>query len=153
LRSDIFILGIIMVVLGPVLVAAAASSCLLTILSGNVFACANVLPVFIGGGALFVTGIITCIVGVIMPEPTLSQVQQPLRRPAKSPARNAAALTRMDYSPARSAARHQADLSLPTRGTRKRNDLRTTHYYRGGSGSGTKSAPCDKHENTGSART
>jgi len=58
-----------MVVLGPVLTAAAASSCLLTILSGNVFACANYLPVFIGGGALFVTGIITCLVGVIMPEP------------------------------------------------------------------------------------
>jgi hypothetical protein len=58
-----------MVVLGPVLTAAAASSCLLTILSGNVFACANDLPVFIGGGALFVTGIITCLVGVIMPEP------------------------------------------------------------------------------------
>lgn|GEM_PF-3721200 len=69
MRSDVFILGIIMVVLGPVLTAAAASSCLLTILSGNVFACANVLPVFIGGGALFVTGIITCLVGVIMPEP------------------------------------------------------------------------------------
>jgi hypothetical protein len=69
LRSDIFILGIIMVVLGPVLTAAAASSCLLTILSGNVFACANYLPVFIGGGALFVAGIITCLVGVIMPEP------------------------------------------------------------------------------------
>ena len=69
MRSDIFILGIIMVVLGPVLTAAAASSCLLTILSGNVFACANDLPVFIGGGALFVTGIITCLIGVIMPEP------------------------------------------------------------------------------------
>jgi hypothetical protein len=61
-----------MVVLGPVLTAAAASSCLLTILSGNVFACANDLPVFIGGGALFVVGIITCLVGVIMPEPTPS---------------------------------------------------------------------------------
>jgi len=58
-----------MVVMGPVLVATAASSCLFTILSGNVFACANVLPVFIGGGALFVTGIITCLLGVIMPEP------------------------------------------------------------------------------------
>jgi hypothetical protein len=58
-----------MVVLGPVLTAEAASSCLLTILSGNVFACANDLPVFIGGGALFVAGIITCLVGVIMPEP------------------------------------------------------------------------------------
>ena len=69
MRSDIFVLGIIMVVLGPVLTAAAASSCLLTILSGNVFACANDLPVFIGGGALFVAGIITCLVGVIMPEP------------------------------------------------------------------------------------
>ena len=72
MRSDIFILGIIMVVLGPVLTAAAASSCLLTILSGNIFACANDLPVFIGGGALFVVGIITCLVGVIMPEPTPS---------------------------------------------------------------------------------
>ena len=68
LRSDIFILGIMMVVIGPVLTAAAASSCLLAILSGNVFACANDLPVFIGGGALFVTGIITCLIGVIMPE-------------------------------------------------------------------------------------
>src|SRR5712691_3779802 len=57
-----------MVILGPVLIAAAASSCLLTILSGNVFACANDLPVFIGGGALFVTGIITCLIGVIIPE-------------------------------------------------------------------------------------
>src|SRR2546425_4050732 len=58
-----------MVVIGPVLVAAAASSCLLTILSGNVFACANDLPVFIGGGALFVAGIITCFIGGILPEP------------------------------------------------------------------------------------
>src|SRR2546425_9103297 len=57
-----------MVVIGPVLTAAAASSCLLTILSGNVFACANDLPVFIGGGALFVTGIITCLIGGIIPE-------------------------------------------------------------------------------------
>ena len=69
MRSDIFILGIMMVVIGPVLTAAAASSCLLTILSGNVFACANYLPVFIGGGALFVAGIITCLIGVILPEP------------------------------------------------------------------------------------
>src|SRR5216117_2361266 len=79
LRSDIFILGIMMVVLGPVLVAAAASSCLLTILSGNVFACANVLPVFIGGGALFVAGIITCLVGVIVSEPN------PRPRPPSGP--------------------------------------------------------------------
>src|SRR5215472_4458255 len=59
-----------MVVIGPVLVAAAASSCLLTILGGNVFACAVDLPVLIGGGALFVAGIITCLIGLIMPEPT-----------------------------------------------------------------------------------
>jgi len=64
-----------MVVIGPVLTAAAASSCLLTILSGNVFACANDLPVFIGGGALFVAGIITCLIGVIVSEP------QPRPRP------------------------------------------------------------------------
>src|SRR5437867_13370924 len=68
-----------MVVLGPVLVAAAASSCLLTILSGNVFACANVLPVFIGGGALFVAGIITCLVGVIV------SGRNPRPRPAWGP--------------------------------------------------------------------
>jgi hypothetical protein len=79
LRSDIFILGIMMVVIGPVLVAAAASSCLFTILSGNVFACANYLPVFIGGGALFVAGIITCLIGVIVSEP------QPQPRPQSSP--------------------------------------------------------------------
>jgi hypothetical protein len=64
-----------MVVIGPVLTAAAASTCLLTILSGNVFACANDLPVFIGGGALFVAGIITCLIGVIMPEPPLQPRQ------------------------------------------------------------------------------
>src|SRR3989442_10029319 len=58
-----------MVVIGPVLTAAAARSCLLTILSGNVFACTNDRPVFIGGGALFVAGIITCLIGVIRPEP------------------------------------------------------------------------------------
>ena len=68
MRSDIFILGIMMVVIGPVLTAAAASSCLLKILSGNVFACASYLPVFIGGGALLVAGIITCLIGVILPE-------------------------------------------------------------------------------------
>jgi len=73
-----------MVVLGPVLTAAAASSCLLTIFSGNVFACANVLPVFIGGGALFVTGIITCLVGVIMPEP-YTRPPPPLSAPAATP--------------------------------------------------------------------
>src|SRR2546428_55688 len=69
LRSDIFILGIMMVVIGPVLTAAAASSCLLTILSGNVFACANDLPVFIGGGALFAARIITRLGGGMMFEP------------------------------------------------------------------------------------
>ena len=78
MRSDIFILGIIMVVLGPVLTAAAANSCLLTILSGNAFACANDLPVFIGGGALFVAGIITCLIGVVATEP------QPRPRPPSS---------------------------------------------------------------------
>src|SRR5437016_13432126 len=69
-----------MVVLGPVLVAGAASSCLFTILSGNIFACANVLPVFIGGGALFVAGVITCLVGVIVSEPN------PRPRPPSGPA-------------------------------------------------------------------
>src|SRR3989440_10740963 len=73
-----------MVVLGPVLVAAAASSRLLTIFSGNAFACANVLPVFIGGGALFVTGIITCLVGVIMPGP-YTRPPPPLSTTAATP--------------------------------------------------------------------
>src|SRR2546426_3845423 len=68
-----------MVVIGPVLTAAAASSCLLTILSGNVFACANDLPVFIGGGAPFVARIITHLVGGIKCEP------QPPPRPPPRP--------------------------------------------------------------------
>ncbi len=116
MRSYVFIFGIMMVAIGPVLVAAAASSCLLTILSGNIFACASVLPVFIGG-ALFVTGIITCLLGVIMPGPN------PQHRPPSGPmaapepgqvtlARSAVMSTPTAYSPARSVARHRFDLGF-----------------------------------------
>lgn len=53
-----------MVVIGPVLVALAFSSCLGMIFSGNVFACVSDVPYVVIGGVFFVAGIITAFVGV-----------------------------------------------------------------------------------------
>lgn len=61
-----------MVIIGPVLVAVSLSSCLGTIISGNVFACLNDVGYVVAGGAFFVAGIITAFVGVFMPDPTPS---------------------------------------------------------------------------------
>jgi hypothetical protein len=72
MRSEIFLLGIIMVIIGPILVALAASSCLGTILSGNVFACISDFAYVVAGGAFFVAGIITAFVGVFASDPVPS---------------------------------------------------------------------------------
>lgn len=72
MRSEIFLLGIIMVIIGPVLVALAFSSCLGTILSGNVFACIGDFPYVVIGGVFFVAGIITALVGLVAPESVAS---------------------------------------------------------------------------------
>lgn len=58
-----------MVILGPLVTLFAFSSCLGTILSGNVFACVSDIVYFVLGGIIFVAGIITAIVGVVIPDP------------------------------------------------------------------------------------
>jgi hypothetical protein len=72
MRAEIFLLGIIMVIIGPVLVALSFTSCLGTILSGNVFACINDVGYLVVGGSFFVAGIITATVGVFVPDPVPS---------------------------------------------------------------------------------
>jgi len=70
MREEIFLLGIIMAIIGPILVALSFSSCLGTILSGNVFACVSDIGYVVAGGAFFVTGIITATVGFFVPDRT-----------------------------------------------------------------------------------
>ncbi len=74
MRSEIFLLGIIFVICGPILTVFAFSSCLGTILSGNVFACVSDVAYIVIGGVFFVTGIIMALVGVIAPDPVPVQV-------------------------------------------------------------------------------
>lgn len=70
MRPVIFFVGIGMVILGPLVTLSAVSSCLGTILSGNILACVNDLVYFVLGGVLFVAGVITAIIGVFVPDPT-----------------------------------------------------------------------------------
>lgn len=59
-----------MVILGPIVTLFAFSSCLGTTLSGNVFACVtDIIPFFLGG-IIFVSGVLTAIIGVFVPDPT-----------------------------------------------------------------------------------
>jgi len=57
-----------MVILGPLVTLSAFSSCLGTILSGHVFGCVNDLVYFVLGGIIFVAGVITAIIGVLVPD-------------------------------------------------------------------------------------
>jgi hypothetical protein len=61
-----------MVILGPLVTLSAFSSCLGTILSGNIFACVTDIVYFVLGGIIFVAGVITAIIGVFVPDPTHS---------------------------------------------------------------------------------
>ena len=70
MRPIVFFVGIGMVILGPLVTLSAFSSCLGTILSGNVFACVADIVYFVLGGVIFVAGIITAIIGVVIPDPT-----------------------------------------------------------------------------------
>ena len=72
MRSEIFLIGIILIIIGPILVAFAFSSCLGTILSGHIFACVSDLAYVVIGGAFFVTGIVTAFIGVFAPDPVRS---------------------------------------------------------------------------------
>jgi hypothetical protein len=70
MRPVIFFIGIGMVILGPLVTLSAISSCLGTILSGNIFACVNDLVYFVLGGIIFIAGVITAIIGVFVPDPS-----------------------------------------------------------------------------------
>src|SRR5438132_3963702 len=69
MRPVIFFVGVGMVILGPLVTLSAFSSCLGTILSGNVFACVTDIVYFVLGGIIFVAGVITAIIGVFVPDP------------------------------------------------------------------------------------
>src|SRR5437660_11930274 len=69
MRPVIFFVGIGMIILGPLVTLSAFSSCLGTILSGNVFACVTDIVYFVLGGIMFVAGVITAIIGVFVPDP------------------------------------------------------------------------------------
>src|SRR5207245_3317770 len=69
MRPVIFFVGIGMIILGPLVTLSAFSSCLGTILSGNVFACVTDIVYFVLGGIIFVAGVITAIIGVFVPDP------------------------------------------------------------------------------------
>ena len=69
MRPVIFFVGIGMIILGPLVTLSAFSSCLGTILSGNVFACVTDIVYFVLGGIIFVAGVITTIIGVFVADP------------------------------------------------------------------------------------
>src|SRR5438445_4340993 len=69
MRPVIFFVGIGMIILGPLVTLSAFSSCLGTILSGNVFACVTDIVYFVLGGIIFVAGVITAIIRVFVPDP------------------------------------------------------------------------------------
>lgn len=69
MRPVVFFVGIAMVILGPLLALFGFSSCLGTILSGNVLACVGDIVYFVLGGIIFVAGVITAIIGVFVPDP------------------------------------------------------------------------------------
>src|SRR5438445_1824928 len=69
MRPVSFFVGIGMVILGPLVTLSAFSSCLGTILSGNVRACVTDIVHFVLGGIIFVAGVITAIIGVFVPDP------------------------------------------------------------------------------------
>jgi len=69
MRPVVFFVGIGMVMLGPLVTLSAVSSCLGTILSGNVFACVSDIVYFVLGGIIFIAGAATAIIGVFVPDP------------------------------------------------------------------------------------
>src|SRR5712692_7441593 len=66
MRTVVFLAGIIMIVLGPLITLFALSSCLGTILSGQFFACVTDFAYVVFGGVLFFIGLITAISGAVV---------------------------------------------------------------------------------------
>jgi len=69
LRAEVFLLGILMLIIGPIITFISAASCFGMILSGNVFGCVTDVAYIAIGGTFFVVGIITAIIGLILSEP------------------------------------------------------------------------------------
>ncbi len=70
MRTTVFLAGIIMIVLGPLITLFALSSCLGTILSGQFFACVTDFAYVVFGGVLFFVGVITAIIGAVVSDST-----------------------------------------------------------------------------------
>jgi hypothetical protein len=78
MRTVIFLIGIGLIILGPLMTLTALSSCFGTVLSGHLLACVTDFVYFVLGGMLFVVGIITSIIGVVIPDQTQTAPNQPL---------------------------------------------------------------------------
>src|SRR5712692_9638230 len=93
MRTIIFLVGTVLVILGPLLTLAALSSCLGTILSGHFLSCVTDFAYVVFGGVLFFVGIITAAIGAFVsdspPKPP------PYSIPAASPATRSAYLQEM----------------------------------------------------------
>src|SRR5438093_13674449 len=90
MRPVIFFVGIGMVILGPLVTLSAFSSCLGTILSGNVRACVTYIVYFVLGGIIFVAGVITAIIAVFVPDSLRTVSSGPYGGSVPQPSRGAA---------------------------------------------------------------
>ncbi len=77
MRTVIFLIGIGLVILGPLVTLTALSSCFGTILSGHLLACVTDFVYVVLGGVLFTVGIITAIIGVAIPDPAPTAPDHP----------------------------------------------------------------------------
>ena len=82
MRTAIFLIGIGLVILGPLVTLTALSSCFGTIFSGHFLACVTDFVYVVLGGVLFIVGIMTSIIGVVIPDPT---PKAPYQAPTPNP--------------------------------------------------------------------
>ncbi len=89
MRTTIFLIGIGLVILGPLVTLTALSSCFATILSGRLLACVTDFVYVVLGGVLFIVGIITAIMGVAIPDPAPTAPYHPRTPNSLQPAQTA----------------------------------------------------------------
>ena len=70
MRTLVFLTGIGLAILGPLVTLTALSLCFGIILSGHLLDCVTDFIYVVLGGVLFIVGIITAIIGVAIPDPT-----------------------------------------------------------------------------------
>ena len=85
----IFLIGIGLVILGPLVTLTALSSCFGTILSGHLLACVTDFVYVVLGGMLFIVGIVTSIIGVVIPDPAPKTPYQAATRSPIQPTQTA----------------------------------------------------------------